>query len=85
MLSFVAVVLWAYIQQPVFDLGVQEQRGVCHQQEEQNGLQSLQVTEMSPRRHVKVGFPVRETIELVQDPLLTAGAATATYTAHADQ
>lgn len=85
MFSFVAVVLRANVQQPVLDIGVQEQRGVCDQQEEQNGLQSLQATEMSPRRHVEVWVSIRETIELVQDPLLTPRAAAATYTAYADK
>lgn len=74
MLSFVSVVLRTDVQQLVFDFGVQEQRRMCDQQEEQDGLQSLQVTEMSPSRHVKVWLTIRKTVQLVQNPLLTSRA-----------
>lgn len=83
--SFVTVVLRADLQQPVFYIGMQEQRGMCDKQEEPNRVQSVPATEVRPRRNVQIRLTVREKIQLVQNPLSATGAAATAYSAHADK
>lgn len=70
-----SVVLRANVQQLIVDIRVQEQRRVCHQQEEPNGVQGVSVTKMPAGRNVEKWIALRPPLELVQDPLSAAGAA----------
>lgn len=73
---FVLVFLWEDVQQPGLNLRVQEQREVRNHQEEPYFLQSLQTKEMPGGGNVQEWLSLWQKIQLVQDPLSSAGAAT---------
>lgn len=60
-----AVVFRTDLQQPEFDIGMQEQRRVRDQQEEQDVVQGVQATQMSLGRHVQERVAVRPPVQLV--------------------
>lgn len=73
---FVLVFLWEDVQQPGVNLRVQEQREVRDHQEEPYFLQGLQTEEVLGGGNVQERLSLREEVQLVQDPLPAAGAAT---------
>lgn len=77
-LLFVSVVLRKILQQHQLDQRLQEQQQMRHQQKEPNRVQSVPVEEVRDGRYVEERFQIRQTIELVQDPLSSARATTET-------
>ncbi|CAH1997677.1 unnamed protein product [Acanthoscelides obtectus] len=61
---------------------MQEQRRMRNQQEEPHCVQSLPTEEMLVGRHVQERKSIRQTVKLVQNPLLAAGKVAATATAN---
>lgn len=68
-LLFFPVVLRAILQQPELHYRMQEQWGMCHQQKEQNRLQSMSTPQVPDGRDVQVRLKIRQTLQLVQNPL----------------
>lgn len=75
-----AVLLRSNLQQFVIDCWLQGKRRMHHQQKESYRLQGMSFAQMFAGRHVQVGFALRAPIQLVQDSLSAAGAATTTPT-----
>ncbi|KAG5895702.1 hypothetical protein JTB14_021395 [Gonioctena quinquepunctata] len=69
MQSLVQVILRAILQQPQLHLRMQKQRRVHHQQEKSHSLQSLPPQKVPHGGHVQERLPIRQKIQLVQNPL----------------
>ena len=74
MLLLVAVVFRPHLQQRDGHWWLQERRPVRHQQEEPDVVQGLPSAQVPPGGDVQERLPLRQTLQLVQNPLPAAGA-----------